>query len=91
MVVAVATLVGTPTGGALLKTVDDKHFTGLILFSGILTAAGTVILAAAGIAGSPRLRRMFTRSSGDPEAKVEASPGSAETEKSPSATNSAEA
>ena len=56
MVVAVSTLVGTPTGGALLKEVDQKHFTGLIVFSGVLTAAGTVILAMAGLVGSERLR-----------------------------------
>ena len=91
MVVAVATLVGTPTGGALLKTVDEKHFTGLILFSGILTAVGTVILAGAGIVGSQRLRKMFTRSSSDPEAKVEAGPELAPAGKPPSTTNGAEA
>ena len=58
MVVAVATLVGTPTGGALLKEVDEKHFTGLIIFSGVLTLTGTVILACAGVVGSKRLRRL---------------------------------
>ena len=61
MVVAVATLVGTPTGGALLKDVDEKHFTGLIIFSGVLTLAGTAILACAGVVGSPRLRAVFVR------------------------------
>ena len=55
---AVATLVGTPTGGALLKEVDEKHFTGLIIFSGVLTLTGTVILASAGVVGSKRLRRL---------------------------------
>ncbi|PIL29207.1 MFS general substrate transporter [Ganoderma sinense ZZ0214-1] len=36
MVIAVATLVGTPTGGALLKVTDDRHFTRLIIFCGVL-------------------------------------------------------
>ena len=61
MFVAVATLVGTPTGGALLKTVDQEHFNGLIIFSGVLTLAGTVVLAGAGVMGSERLRDFFTR------------------------------
>ena len=61
MVVAVATLVGTPTAGALLKTTDEKHFANLIIFSGVLTLAGTVVLAIAGVVGSPRLRRLFRR------------------------------
>lgn len=58
MVVAVATLVGTPTGGALLKVVDERHFTNLIIFSGVLTLAGTVILSMAGVVGSTQLRRI---------------------------------
>ena len=65
MVVAVATLVGTPTAGALLKTTDDTHFTRLIVFSGVLTLAGTIILAAAGVVGSQRLRRFFIRGGSD--------------------------
>ncbi|KAI0767273.1 monocarboxylate permease [Fomes fomentarius] len=60
MCVAVATLVGAPTGGALLKEVDEKHFTGLIVFSGVLILAGTVILASAGLIGSQRLRRLLS-------------------------------
>ncbi|TFK87295.1 monocarboxylate permease [Polyporus arcularius HHB13444] len=61
MVVAVATLVGTPTGGALLKEVDQKHFNALIIFAGVLTTAGTVVLAIAGIVHSAKLRRLFIR------------------------------
>ncbi|RPD53739.1 monocarboxylate permease [Lentinus tigrinus ALCF2SS1-7] len=61
MVVAVATLVGTPTGGALLKDVDQKHFNALIIFAGALTVAGTVVLAIAGVVESVKLRRLFTR------------------------------
>ena len=53
---AVATLVGTPTAGALLKTVDAEHFDRLIVFLGLLMAVGTVALTAAAIAGSDRVR-----------------------------------
>ena len=67
MVVAVATLVGTPTAGALLKTTDEKHFANLIIFSGVLTLAGTVVLAMAGVVGSPRLRRLFRRTEEEAE------------------------
>ncbi|KAL7284573.1 hypothetical protein ACG7TL_001865 [Trametes sanguinea] len=45
MVVAVATLVGTPTGGALLKQTDEQHFNDLIIFCGVMTLAGTAFLA----------------------------------------------
>ncbi|TFK87296.1 MFS general substrate transporter [Polyporus arcularius HHB13444] len=76
LVVSVATLVGTPTGGALLKVVDQKHFNGLIIFSGVLTLAGTIILAGAGVVGSKRLRRLFTRRKSSPEME-KSSPGSA--------------
>ncbi|TBU46221.1 monocarboxylate permease [Dichomitus squalens] len=62
MVVAVATLVGTPTGGALLKVTDESHFTSLIIFSGVLIGAGTVTLTMAGLVGSPRLRWISERS-----------------------------
>lgn len=53
---AIATLVGTPTGGALLKTVDKAHFDRLIVFSGVLMAVGTVVLVAAALASSQRVR-----------------------------------
>ena len=44
--VAIATLIGTPTAGAILKTTDEAQFTQLIIFSGALMAAGTLILCA---------------------------------------------
>lgn len=47
---AVAALIGAPTGGALLRTVDEAHFRSLITFTGALTAAGTVILCGAALA-----------------------------------------
>ncbi|KAI0741766.1 monocarboxylate permease [Daedaleopsis nitida] len=52
---AIATLVGTPTGGALLKTVDTAHFNRLIVFSGSLMAVGTVALVAAALVSSERV------------------------------------
>ena len=61
MVVAMATLVGTPTGGALLKVTDERHFTHLIIFCGVLMAAGTITLAMAGMIGSSRFQRVFRR------------------------------
>ena len=61
MVIAVATLVGTPTGGALLNVTDEAHFTRLIIFCGVLIGAGTITLAMAGAVGSPRFGRIFKR------------------------------
>ncbi|EIW53525.1 MFS general substrate transporter [Trametes versicolor FP-101664 SS1] len=57
MVVGVATLVGTPTGGALLKQTDETHFRTLIVFCGVVTAVGTAVLGMAGVVGSKRVRR----------------------------------
>ncbi|KAI0666933.1 monocarboxylate permease [Trametes maxima] len=57
LVVAVASLVGTPTGGALLKKTDEEHFRNLIIFCGVLSVAGTLVMAAAGLVGSPALQR----------------------------------
>ncbi len=74
MCVAVATLVGAPTGGALLKEVDEKHFTGLIVFSGVLILAGTIILASAGIIGSQRLRRLLSDRLSSPNKSASSSP-----------------
>ncbi|KAI9056296.1 monocarboxylate permease [Trametes sanguinea] len=56
MFVAVATLVGTPTGGALLKQTDEEHFNSLIIFCGVMTLAGTAVLTLAGLADSPVLQ-----------------------------------
>lgn len=57
MVVAVASLVGTPTGGALLKTTDEKHFRNLIVFCGALSVAGTLVMSMAGMVDSDSFRR----------------------------------
>ncbi|KAI9056291.1 MFS general substrate transporter [Trametes sanguinea] len=51
MVVAVGTLVGTPTAGALLQVTDEAHFARLIIFCGVLTGAGAAVLGLAAIAG----------------------------------------
>ncbi|KAI0664176.1 MFS general substrate transporter [Cubamyces menziesii] len=56
MLIAVATLVGPPTGGAILKETDEKHFNRLIIFCGVICTAGTVVLAMAGVVGSKTLR-----------------------------------
>ena len=53
---AIATLIGTPTSGALLKSTDEKHFQALIVFTGVLLAVGTVALVGAAAAGNDRLR-----------------------------------
>lgn len=44
MLVAVSTLVGTPTAGAFVTTVDQAHFARLIIFTGVLTIAGGAVL-----------------------------------------------
>ena len=60
---AVATLIGTPTSGALLKATDEKHFQALIIFTGVLLAVGTVALVGAVAVGNDGLReRMGLRS-----------------------------
>ncbi|RPD58713.1 hypothetical protein L227DRAFT_654476 [Lentinus tigrinus ALCF2SS1-6] len=49
---AFATLIGTPSAGAILKnsgTVDEAHFTRLIVFSGLLMAGGTLALCCAAV------------------------------------------
>ncbi|EJF60629.1 monocarboxylate permease [Dichomitus squalens LYAD-421 SS1] len=64
--IAVATLIGTPTAGALLNITDEEHFNSLIMFTGVLLAAGTVVLIGAAVVGSERarekLRGRFSRS-----------------------------
>ncbi|KAI0357821.1 monocarboxylate permease [Trametes cingulata] len=59
MIVAVATLVGTPTGGALLKQTDEEHFNRLIVFCGTMIVAGTAVLAMAWVVGSEAFRRRW--------------------------------
>jgi len=50
MLVAISTLVGTPTAGAFVKTTDQSHFNNLIVFTGVLIVVGGVLLALAGVA-----------------------------------------
>lgn len=46
-VIAIANLVGTPTAGAFLKEIDQKHFEWLIIFTGTLILAGAATFTAA--------------------------------------------
>ncbi|KAL1940489.1 hypothetical protein VTO73DRAFT_9061 [Trametes versicolor] len=71
MVVAVASLVGTPTGGALLKTTDEAHFRNLIIFCGALSVSGTLVMAMAGMVGSDSLRRHLPWGRKDEESVAE--------------------
>ncbi|GBE83587.1 major facilitator superfamily domain-containing protein [Sparassis latifolia] len=48
MVVGIATLVGTPTAGAFVHVVNNKHFNGLIIFCGVFIAVGGAILGLTG-------------------------------------------
>lgn len=57
MIIAIGTLIGTPTAGALLKVADEAHFAHLIIFCGVLTGAGAFVLALAAIVGSARARQ----------------------------------
>ncbi|KAI0364210.1 monocarboxylate permease [Pilatotrama ljubarskyi] len=50
-------LVGTPTGGALLKRTDEQHFNRLIVFCGAMTVAGTAVLSMATIVGTETFRQ----------------------------------
>ena len=59
--IAIATLIGTPTAGALLKVVDEKHFNALIIFTGVLLAAGTVALVGAAAVGSEQVDKVRTK------------------------------
>ena len=54
--VSIATLIGTPTGGALLRVADEEHFRALIVFTGVVLAAGTIALVGSAIAGDMRIR-----------------------------------
>jgi hypothetical protein len=47
MIVAVATLAGTPTAGAFIQTIDQAHFNRLIVFSGVMVLVGAIALGAA--------------------------------------------
>ncbi|EMD37082.1 hypothetical protein CERSUDRAFT_51719 [Gelatoporia subvermispora B] len=50
LLVAVSTLVGTPTAGAFVKTLDQSHFNNLIIFTGVLILVGGALLAVSGFA-----------------------------------------
>ncbi|KAI0922957.1 hypothetical protein AcV5_009814 [Taiwanofungus camphoratus] len=57
MLVGVAGLVGTPTAGAFLKSADQAHFNGLIVFTGVLVLAGTAFLGVVGVVTEMQARR----------------------------------
>lgn len=44
LLVAVASLVGTPTAGAFVNVIDQSHFNNLIIFTGCLTLCGGMVL-----------------------------------------------
>ncbi|OBZ75018.1 Riboflavin transporter MCH5 [Grifola frondosa] len=48
MIVAVASLAGTPTAGGILRVSDRSHFNGLIIFTGVLLAVGGCVMALTG-------------------------------------------
>lgn len=54
-VAAVATLAGSPTAGAFLKQVDQRHFNSLIIFTGVLVLVGSAFFGLARIVHSRRL------------------------------------
>ncbi|TFY54488.1 hypothetical protein EVJ58_g8837 [Rhodofomes roseus] len=55
--VGIANLVGTPTAGAFLTTMDVAGFNGLIIFTGVLLAAGSLILGVVGVVTEVRKRQ----------------------------------
>ncbi|PCH37538.1 MFS general substrate transporter [Wolfiporia cocos MD-104 SS10] len=57
LLVGIANLVGTPTAGAFLTTVNQAGFDGLIVFTGVLLAAGSSILGVVGIVTAIKTRR----------------------------------
>ena len=68
--VGIANLVGTATPGAFLTTTNVAGFNGLIVFTGVLLAAGSLILGVVGVVTEVQKRRA-TKSSpmdGDREA-----------------------
>ncbi|OCH92770.1 MFS general substrate transporter [Obba rivulosa] len=50
LLVAVSTLVGTPTAGAFVTTIDQSNFDNLIIFTGVLILVGGLLLLLAGLA-----------------------------------------
>lgn len=55
--VGIANLVGTPTAGAFLTTTNVAGFNGLIVFTGVLLAAGSLILGVVGVVTEVQKRR----------------------------------
>ena len=55
--VGIANLVGTPTAGAFLTTTYVAGFNGLIVFTGVLLAVGSLILGVVGIITKVQERR----------------------------------
>ncbi|KZT64140.1 MFS general substrate transporter [Daedalea quercina L-15889] len=55
--VGIANLVGTPTAGAFLATTTVAGFNGLIVFTGVLLAAGSSILGVVGVVTEVQKRR----------------------------------
>jgi hypothetical protein len=54
MIVAVATLAGTPTAGSFLQATDQVHFNRLIVFAGLMIVIGAVAVGAAWVLGSKK-------------------------------------
>ena len=44
LLVAIATLAGTPSAGSFLNIIDQSHFNKLVIFTGCLTLAGGAVL-----------------------------------------------
>ncbi|KAH8102673.1 monocarboxylate permease [Cristinia sonorae] len=56
LVVAVANLVGTPTAGAFIRTVNQHDFNSLIVFTGVLVLSGSLAFGCVRTIHSPHLR-----------------------------------
>ncbi|KAF8876855.1 major facilitator superfamily domain-containing protein [Infundibulicybe gibba] len=54
-VLAIATLIGTPSAGALVKIPDQKHFNSLIIFTGFLLLIGAFMFTFARVKHSRKL------------------------------------
>ncbi|KAF9805037.1 hypothetical protein IEO21_09209 [Rhodonia placenta] len=62
LLVGIANLVGTPTAGAFLTTINQRGFDGLIIFTGIMIAAGSLLLGAVGVVTELRKRKALDNS-----------------------------
>ncbi|CCM05421.1 uncharacterized protein FIBRA_07638 [Fibroporia radiculosa] len=63
LLVGIANLVGTPTAGAFVETVTQSGFNNLIIFTGILMAAGSLLLGGVGVLTALQNRRAAKASS----------------------------